>query len=317
MTSAFSFEVLRCPQCKVGRLAGDDPDGSLVCLHCDIRYPVSTGRPILLRPDNPVFRAADYLTSKSQGTVSPRAWARLIPSPSVNLSRQRVLGAMRAQLDAKGACTILVVGGGRQRAWLSPLMQGSRPPRLVYSDVDAGADVDIFCDAHDLPFADEAFDAVITTAVLEHVLYPEQVAGEIARIVTQDGMLYSELPFMQQVHEGAYDFTRYTLSGHRRLFRQFAQLESGMTSGPGTALVWAIENFTLAFFTRPFFRTVAKAGARIAFFWLKYFDYLLERRPAAMDGASCTFFLGIRTSVPVSDEAIIASYRGAKHMQGR
>jgi hypothetical protein len=31
---------------------------------------------------------------------------------------------------------------------------------------------------------------------------------------------------MQQVHEGAYDFTRYTLSGHRRLFNGFTETSS-------------------------------------------------------------------------------------------
>ena len=50
-------------------------------------------------------------------------------------------------------------------------------------DVDVGADVDIFCDAHDLPFYSATFDAAITTAVLEHVLYPEKVASEITRII--------------------------------------------------------------------------------------------------------------------------------------
>jgi len=194
-------------------------------------------------------------------------------------------------------------------------MQAKRPHALVYTDIDLGADVDIFCDGHDLPFVDGSFDAVITTAVLEHVLYPERVALEIGRVLRTGGVLYSELPFMQQVHEGAYDFTRYSLSGHRRLFRQFAELQSGMAAGPATALVWAIENFALAFFSGRHARLMAKVVVRCLFFWLKYFDYLLVRRPEAMDGASCTFFLGIKSDKPVDDADIIRHYVGAKHLQ--
>ena len=37
------------------------------------------------------------------------------------------------------------------------------------------------------------------------------------------GIVYAETPFMQQVHEGAYDFTRYTVLGHRYLFKKFKQ----------------------------------------------------------------------------------------------
>jgi SAM-dependent methyltransferase len=177
--------------------------------------------------------------------------------------------------------------------------------------VDPRADADIFCDAHDLPFVDSMFDAVITTAVVEHVLYPEQVASEIARVVKLGGLVYSELPFMQQVHEGPYDFTRFTLSGHRRLLNNFEEIDSGMVAGPATALVWAIEHFSLAFFSRRLPRLIAKGAVRLTWGWLKYLDYLLAGRKEAMDGASCTYFLGTKRSTRVSDLAIIERYVGA------
>jgi hypothetical protein len=52
-----------------------------------------------------------------------------------------------------------------------------------------------------------------------------RVASEIHRLLKSGGFVYSEIPFMQQVHEGAYDFTRYTLVGHRALFRALDDLE--------------------------------------------------------------------------------------------
>ncbi len=221
---------------------------------------------------------------------------------------------MRALLDEQGPSKVLVVGGGGQRKWLEPMLHSSVGHTIFYSDIDTSADVDLFCDGHDLPFFNNVFDAVVTTAVLEHVLYPEQVAAELTRVLKVGGLLYSELPFMQQVHEGAYDFTRYTLSGHRRLFNPFREIEAGLVAGPATALVWSIENFILAFFGGRRTRNVMKAFTRIAFSWIKYFDYLLKDRPQAMDGASCTFFFGRKSDTPVSDGEIIQAYVGAKHL---
>ncbi len=53
---------------------------------------------------------------------------------------------------------------------------------------------------------------------------------EIHRVLKDDGIVYADTPFMQQVHEGAYDFTRFTLSGHRWLFKNFALLDSTVWS---------------------------------------------------------------------------------------
>jgi SAM-dependent methyltransferase len=301
---------LRCPDCRAGGVtAGTD---SLVCASCRARYPVWSGRPVLLRTDNRVFDRAAY--SGVPPVERPSWLAQVIPSPSVNLASDRVMAELRRLLGS-GDASILVVGGGRQRAWLDQRFRSATNLRLVYSDIDTGADVDLFCDAHDLPFADGVFDAVITTAVLEHVLYPERVAQEIARVVRIGGYLYSELPFMQQVHEGAYDFTRYTLSGHRRLFRDFEEVESGLVAGPATALVWAIETLALALSPASLPRAVPKAVVRIGFGWLKHLDRLIAGRPAAMDGASCTYFLGRRSALPVPDPAIIEGYVGAAYLR--
>jgi len=50
-----------------------------------------------------------------------------------------------------------------------PLLQAGVSHRIVYSDIDAGADVEVFCDAQDMAFAEEVFDAVIAMPVLAHV----------------------------------------------------------------------------------------------------------------------------------------------------
>lgn len=276
---------------------------------------MSSGRPVLLRPDNDVFRQDHYLDPMAPVLNDGSSiWQRLIPKSSVNLASQRVLSRVRDLLVKMPSATVLVVGSGCQRKWLDERLGGGAA-QTVYTDIDVTADVDLFCDGHDLPFLDGVYDAVVTTAVLEHVLYPERVAAEITRVLKEGGLLYSELPFMQQVHEGAYDFTRYTMSGHRRLFNHISEIDSGMVAGPGTALVWALENFALAFMVRPKFRKISKAAIRLVFGWIKYSDLLLDAKPAAMDGASCTYLLGFKMDRKIPDNEIIARYTGAKHLK--
>lgn len=306
--------LLQCPQCNNPSLLLVTESQQIGCSNCRARYPVVQDRPVLLRQDNLVFTTKNYQHATLPNST-PSRLKRFIPTPSVNLASDRVLDRLKSILTLSETATVLVVGGGRQRSWLDQRLGAGTRLKLIYSDIDVGADVDLFCDGHDLPFADGCVDAVITTAVLEHVLYPERVAAEIHRVLKTGGLLYSELPFMQQVHEGAYDFTRYTLSGHRRLFNGFTEIETGMVAGPATALVWAIENLALAFVRRPVFRTLTKAGVRLVFFWLKWLDYLLVNRPEAMDGASYTYFLGSKTTERVSDLEIINRYVGAKHLR--
>ena len=61
-------------------------------------------------------------------------------------------------------------------------------------------------------------------------------------------------------------------------------------------------------------RKLIKLFVRVAFGWIKYFDHLIANRAEAMDGASCTYFLGSKADVAVDDREIIGKYVGAKHL---
>jgi hypothetical protein len=143
---------------------------------------------------------------------------------------------------------------------------------------------------------------------MEHVMYPERVASEIHRVLRLGGFVYSEVPFLQAVHEGAYDFTRYTLSGHRRLFEEFSEISAGMVAGPGTVLVWAIEAFGRSLFRSRKVTKLISVGTRFAFAWLRHFDYFMRNHPLAVDGASCTYFYGQKLGVPTRAGDIIERY---------
>ena len=125
----------------------------------------------------------------------------------------------------------------------------------------------LICDAHDIPFADGSFDAVIAQAVLEHVVDPHRCVAEIHRVLNAQGVVYAETPFMQQVHAGRYDFARFTHLGHRRLFRMFQEIDSGAVCGPGMALAWSYQYFLMSFTTSKTLRKLAGVFARLTSFF--------------------------------------------------
>ena len=302
----------RCPDCH-----GQDLEfvgEVLICRGCGGEFPAVGGVPALVRHDNEVFPIESYGEAAEKSAV--HRLARLVPSPSVNLSLRANLDRFAASLPRGGAAPVLVVGSGRQREWFGAVLSGSPDVIPVYIDVDRHASVDLFCDAHEICFVDGCFRGVVATAVLEHVLYPERVVGELFRVLEEGGVVYSEVPFMQQVHEGAFDFTRYTLSGHRRLFNRFEEVDSGLIAGPATAFVWATESLVVALTGWSRMEKLTRAGVRLGLGWVKYLDYLLKGSAAALDSASCTYFLGRkRAGHSVSDREVVSRYSGGRHVQ--
>jgi ubiquinone/menaquinone biosynthesis C-methylase UbiE len=182
---------------------------------------------------------------------------------------------------------------------------------LVESDVSFGPRTMLICDAHDIPFADESFDAVIAQAVLEHVADPYRCMEEIHRVLKGQGLVYVETPFMVQVHLAPHDFTRFTHLGLRRLCRNFDELESGANSGPGMALAWAYQHFLLSFATSKTLRRMLAIFAKLTSFYLKYLDYYLIDKPGTLDAAAGYYFLGRKGGRVLSDRELIRLYRGA------
>jgi SAM-dependent methyltransferase len=201
---------------------------------------------------------------------------------------------------------VLIIGGGARGAGTKPLYE-AEGIQVVGTDVYASDVVDIIADAHRLPFCDASFDGVWIQAVLEHVLDPRQAVAEIHRVLKPGGMLYAETPFMQQVHEGAYDFTRFTRNGHRWLFRQFDEIGSGNTGGPGQSLIWSIRYFIRALTGSNKFATLASAP----FCWLRYFDRFCKNDYAA-DAANGVYFLGRRSTMTLAPRDMIAYYPGPR-----
>ncbi|TRZ49950.1 class I SAM-dependent methyltransferase [bacterium] len=61
-----------------------------------------------------------------------------------------------------------------------------------------------------MPFAENSFDAIICSELLEHVPSPASVLHEAYRTLRPGGTLFICVPFMYQIHGDPYDFGRYT-----------------------------------------------------------------------------------------------------------
>jgi len=216
------------------------------------------------------------------------------------------LERLRRELPRNGRSQVLIVGGGGGGNGTKTLFADENLDLIAF-DIYATPLTQFIADGHQIPLADGSVDAVVIQAVLEHVLDPAQVVAEIHRVLAPGGVVYAETPFLQQVHEGPYDFTRFTESGHRYLFRKFTLLDSGIIGGPGTQLLWSID-----YLARSLFRSRLAGGVTKAlFFWVRLLDRLCPY-PYAVDSASGCYFLGRRSDREISPREIIKYYRGAQ-----
>lgn len=274
-------------------------------------FPVIDGRPALIDFENSLISrdrligsvGAGYITRS--GPLRIRLLSGMLGQDKSAIFASKELSARSRKLGLQ-LPRLLVVGGGTIGNGMQ-LIYRSGDFEIVAFDIYASPIVQLIADAHSLPFADSSFDAVWVQAVLEHVLEPEKVVTEIHRVLRPRGLVYAGTPFMQQVHEAAFDFTQFTELGHRWLFRKFECIDSGAQGGPGVVLLWAIRYFVAGLFRNKY----AGRLAELAMFWLRYFDKLMPQS-WIVDGASGVWFLGIRSEREIEPRELIKQYRGAQ-----
>ncbi len=279
-----------------------------------ITYPIIDGIPVLISDTDSIFSVNDFV-KKVETTfifndninIFKKIIRYITPQISINLNAKRNYKKISAILPIESK--ILVIGGSIKGSGMESIYSNSSF-EVVGLDVSFGPYTKIISDAHDLPFIDDTFDCVIIQAVLEHVLDPHRCVSELHRVLKSEGLVYSETPFMQQVHMKQYDFTRFTHLGHRRLFRNFVEIESGVVAGPGTALAWSYTYFLRSFgWSEISIKLITKIAYFTAFF-LKYFDYFLMSRLGSYDAASGFFFIGKKSVNILSDRDLIGQFKG-------
>lgn len=306
---------LCCPVCK-SKLTFMDEKFDCTNSQCKTTFPVVDGIPILINEHSSIFSFSDFLKKKdttfdfqSQSKVK-QFIANLIPDIHANVKgKKNYQRFLEVVIKKNEKPKILVIGGSIVGDGMEDIL--SIPSiELIGSDVSFGPCTSLVCDAHDIPFEDNSFDAVIVQAVLEHVVDPNRCVEEIHRVLKENGVVYAETPFMQQVHMGRYDFTRFTHLGHRRLFRKFEEISSGPVCGPGMALAWSYHYFILSFVKTRAAQFLVTVFTRLTSFWLKYLDYYLIDKPGTFDAASGYYFIGIKSNKVLSDRDLIKLYKG-------
>jgi len=118
---------------------------------------------------------------------------------------------------------------------------GSGPERLgkefVNLDIFPFPEVDIVAEAASLPFKDNSIPALVSESLLEHVADPQTVVSEMVRVLKPGGYLYASAPFIHPYHASPDDFNRWTTSGLKHLFKDLEIVETGVRSGPLSALL--------------------------------------------------------------------------------
>jgi SAM-dependent methyltransferase len=298
-------QLLRCPRCHAD-VAGNRCSNASCCYSAG--FLLASGQPVMIDFEHSLFEASAF--SDGRGSVMKRDDGRRALTSRLhslcfgtNPVAPRIAAAMIARLREKeGVRRVLVVGGGARGSGAAPLYEADDID-LIGTDVYASPYTRVVADGHELPFKSSTFDAVWIQAVLEHVLEPSRVVDEIHRVLKPSGLLFADTPFMQQVHEGAYDFTRFTLSGHRWLLRRFEEIESGPVDGAGTVLSWSVK-YLLHAMGAP--TGVAKA-AQYASFPLRFLDAVGPRRNRA-DASSGVYFFGRRSEGSMGPKDMVAYY---------
>jgi SAM-dependent methyltransferase len=301
---------VRCPRCSSPiRDLGFQPFCSnAVCEYNKTGFPVISAQPVLIDFATSIFDRSMYqsnsepaidrdLAGRSLGSRLHRFAFGKNPVAATNCAK--FLSLLK---DKSARPTVLVIGGGTIGSGAEELYNDPSI-ELIGTDVYASNHTVLVADGHKLPFEDGMFDGVWIQAVLEHVLEPATVVAQIHRVLRSSGLVYAETPFMQQVHERAYDFSRFSQSGHRWLFRQFSEISAGPVTGAGVALIWSIRYFSRAL----------GAGDKLSrlitlpFFWIRFLDKVARGRVVA-DAASGFFFLGRRADQAIDPHSMSQYY---------
>ncbi len=182
--------TLRCVQCSKTPLAKSA--SGFQCVVCGRAYPVHAHKriPVLVSERSPL-KTAEIITAR----VEPQ-------TANLAVAQKHWQTGKLIELLASAKGKILLnfgSGDGGDRQWLE-----AKGYDVTTFDIYPGDYTDYICDGHELPFADESFDVVTSTAVFEHLYNPFQAAKEIGRVLKKGGALVGSSAFLEPFHAESY-----------------------------------------------------------------------------------------------------------------
>lgn len=200
------LELIICPTCK------SPMDNLAVCHECGTRYDELGGTPCLY-PNRSISRtvAFEFRPSRSVRTEDfEKAFSYPRRSGAAGGDYPYHLDWAHFdvinQLPHQAIILEIGCGGGQMRDFLR-----TRGYRYVGTDLsktqlglkDHGG-ADILCDAHFLPFRDNSFDLVYSSALTEHLACPYLVAQEVARCLKPGGYYLGNGSFLEPWHNDSF-----------------------------------------------------------------------------------------------------------------
>jgi SAM-dependent methyltransferase/glycosyltransferase involved in cell wall biosynthesis len=172
-------DLLVCPETGED-LRWDESRSSLVSTESGRAWPIVDGRPVFIPAGSAVARHANEHLSN--------------PLPPEALELIRSTDGFVLNLSAGGTDT--------------------RRANVIEAEYAIFRNTDVVADAHQLPFRDESFEAVVSLNAFEHYRDPVRAAQEIWRVLKPGGRLLLRTAFLQPIHEEPFHFfncTRYGL----------------------------------------------------------------------------------------------------------
>jgi SAM-dependent methyltransferase len=270
----------RCVACGGEDFTSDD--AGLACKACGSTLPVRDGRVIVDEPPSEV--AQDRLDRIKHGLKGFRRLYALLTyliSPLYFDGTRRRFIADRV-LGRKGV--FLHLGSGNT----------DLAPEVINIDAVPYDNADMVCDIGRLPLATGSVDGVLTISVLEHLPDPEQVLGEIQRVLRPGGWVYTDVPFVVGFHASPDDFKRWTYEGIKLLHDGFEIERIVINGGPTSALLWIFQEWVsilLSFGSRRL-HTLIYLAVMCLTFPVKFLDIFLKHSPLARNISSCFILVG-------------------------
>lgn len=140
--------------------------------------------------------------------------SRLIADLTAALYAEQLAHHARGRLADLGCGRVPLYGLYRERVGEVTCVDW---PQSVHASPHLDAAVDLNAA---LPFADDAFDTIVLSDVLEHLAEPAVLWREMARVLAPGGRLLLNTPFLYGIHEAPHDYARYTEFGLRRFAEQ-------------------------------------------------------------------------------------------------
>jgi SAM-dependent methyltransferase len=201
------LEFLACPDCRT------ELQSFSVCAACGIFFDSSGDTPSLF--PQKADRTVSFQFTPSRSTAGEdfhRAFG--YPSRSGASSPDNPYHLDLAHLDVlesltKGS-TVLEIGcgGGQMRSWVT--QKGYRyigtdiSKSRVHDFLKEHGGPDLLCDAHFLPFRDQKFDLVYSSAVTEHLACPALVSQEVYRVLKPGGYYLGNVSFLEPWHDDSF-----------------------------------------------------------------------------------------------------------------